>query len=86
MRKKGFFSKKKAKTFLKGSPGMPVYRIKNREIYVADFSLRYPTNTQLFRLWDTMTLCLSISSIEPTSIGNGIDQNKIGLSKITSKP
>ena len=23
MRKKGFFSKKKAKTFLKGSPGMP---------------------------------------------------------------
>ena len=24
MRKKGFFSKKKAKTFLKGSPGMPV--------------------------------------------------------------
>ena len=25
MRKKGFFSKKKAKTFLKGSPGMPAY-------------------------------------------------------------
>ena len=38
MRKKGFFSKKKAKTFLKGSPGMPAYGF--RDIQTFSFSAK----------------------------------------------
>ena len=50
MGKKGFLAKKKAKTFLKGSPGMPAYRENLVKICAGNLFVEHPQTLRLENL------------------------------------